>query len=63
MSRRRTKAEDIRNPEHYFKRYIACERKKSRRKMQNTTICMSHWIQWWNVHPLDTTVVLIGFFL
>ena len=28
MSRRRTKAEDIRNPEHYFKRYIACERKK-----------------------------------
>ena len=28
MSRRRTKAEEIRNPEHYFKRYIACERKK-----------------------------------
>lgn len=28
MSRRRTKAEEIRNPEHYFNRYIACERKK-----------------------------------
>ena len=28
MSRRKTKAEEIRNPEHYFKRYIACERKK-----------------------------------
>ena len=28
MSRRRTKAEDIRNPEHYFNRYIARERKK-----------------------------------
>ena len=28
MSRRRTKAEEIRNPEHYFKRYIACERKR-----------------------------------
>ena len=28
MSRSRTKAEEIRNPEHYFKRYIACERKK-----------------------------------
>ena len=28
MSRRRTKAEEIRNPEHYFNRYVACERKK-----------------------------------
>ena len=28
MSRRRTKAEEIRNPEHYLKRYIASERKK-----------------------------------
>ena len=28
MSRRRTKAEEIRNPEHYFNRYIACERKR-----------------------------------
>ena len=28
MSRHRTKAEEIRNPEHYFNRYIACERKK-----------------------------------
>lgn len=25
MSRRRTKAEDIKNPEHYFNRYIAME--------------------------------------
>ena len=28
MSRRKTKAEEIRNPEHYFNRYIARERKK-----------------------------------
>ena len=28
-----------------------------------TTIYMSHWIQWWNVHPLDTIVALIDFSL
>ena len=28
MSRRKTKAGEIRNPEHYFNRYIACERIK-----------------------------------
>ena len=33
MSRRRTKAEEIRNPEHYFNRYIACERKKEQPAM------------------------------
>jgi len=32
MSRRKTKQEDIRNPEHYFNRYIAKERLKDREK-------------------------------
>ena len=32
MSRRRTKAEEIRNPEHYFNRYVACERKKEQKE-------------------------------
>ena len=62
MSRRRTKAEDIRNPEHYFKRYIACERKKEQEE-DAEYYDLHESLQWWNVHPLDTTVVLIGFFL
>ena len=53
MSRRRTKAEEIRNPEHYFNRYIACERKKEQEEDA----------EYYDLHPLDTTVVLIGFSL
>lgn len=32
MSRRKTKSEDIRNPEHYFNRYIAKERLKDQER-------------------------------
>ena len=58
MSRRRTKAEEIRNPEHYFNRYIACERKKSRRKMQSITICIALWMNCRNRQPLALITIL-----
>ena len=32
MSRRKTKAEEIRNPEHYFNKYIAMEIRKDKEK-------------------------------
>lgn len=43
MSKRRTKAEEIKHPENYFNRYITLEIRKDKEKNKSITLQFVHW--------------------